>query len=146
MYKTIHLEKYLTVSNRRDTAVVGCGHFVATLRAEVFKSAPLEVCQHKIVGGSENLYFDIPNDEAGFLRLATKNNYAYHLGNAFEPWMKEKMAEVISSSRNNEILEKLPEAKSMSKLQYHIGKLFRILLFKKFKSQYFKLKGINVPY
>lgn len=146
MYDPIHLEKYLTVSNKKATAVIGCGHFVATLRVEVFKSAPAEVCQHKIVGGSENLYFDIPNDQAGFLRLATKNNYAYHLGNAFESWMEKKMEEVLSSSSNNEILKELPEAQPMSRLQYYIGKLFRIFLFKKFKRQYFKLKGIKVPY
>jgi len=60
--------------------------------------------------------------------------------------MEKKMEEVLSSSSNNEILKELPEAQPMSRLQYYIGKLFRIFLFKKFKRQYFKLKGIKVPY
>ena len=146
MYDTIHLEKYITVSNSKSTAVVGCGHFVATLRADIFKTAPSEVCQHKIVGGSENAYFDIPNDEAGFLRLATKDNYAYHLGNVLEPWMDQKMQEILNKPKNEILLEKFPNGKPVSKFQYQIGKLFRILLFKRFKTQYFRLKGVKAKY
>lgn len=146
MYEDIHLKKYMTVSNSKQSAVIGCGHFVATLRAEVFKAAPSEVCQHKIVGGSESTYFDIPNDKAGFLRLATKKNYAYHLGNTFEPWMQEKMDKIKEVSKEPQTIEKLSKAKPMSQLQYHVGKLLRHLFFKKFKSQYFKIKGVKTPY
>jgi len=32
----IYLEKYLVLENKTDKAVMGCGHFVATLRREVF--------------------------------------------------------------------------------------------------------------
>ncbi len=146
MYKKIHLEKYLTVSNSKNTAVIGCGHFVATLRSDVFKSAPQDVCQHKIVGGSESTYFDIPNDKAGYLRLATKDNYAYHLGNVFEPWMDVKIKSVLESSVSKITLKVIPRGKPMRKFQYKIGKFFRILLFKKFKKQYFSSKGIKSPF
>ena len=146
MYDDIHLEKYLTISNVKSTAVIGCGHFVATLRSEVFKSSPPEVSAHKIVGGSENLYFDIPNDKAGFLRLATKDNYAYHLGNIFEPWMKDKINHILKQSKSKSLDIELPKGKPISKVQYNLGKLLYILLFKKFKSLYFRLKGVKVPY
>lgn len=146
MYDKIHLEKFLTLSNSKNSAVIGCGHFVATLRSEVFKKAPSEVCQHKIVGGSESTYFDIPNDEAGFLRLATKDNYAYHLGNSFEPWMTKKMGEILAQPKELQTLNELPKAKPLSKFQYKIGKLLRLIFLKKFKSQYFKTKGVNSAY
>ena len=146
MYNKTHLEKYLTVSNSQNSAVIGCGHFVATLRAEVFKSAPPEVCQHKIVGGSENRYFDLPNDKAGFLRLATKGNYAYHLGNAFEPWMREKIDKILTQPKETQALSQLPDAKPLSKFQFKIGKLLRKILFFKFKSFYFKIKGVKTKY
>lgn len=146
MYTKVHLEKYLTVSNSKNSAAIGCGHFVATLRSDIFKSAPPEVCQHKIVGGSESTYFDIPNDKAGYLRLATKDNYAYHLGNVFEPWMKSKMEELLQHPKEEKVLEELPNGKPMSSIQFKIGKVLRIVLFKKFKKQYFRTKGIKIPY
>ncbi|MEM9681361.1 MAG: glycosyltransferase family A protein, partial [Bacteroidota bacterium] len=146
MYDKIHLEKYLTLSNKRNTAVIGCGHFVATMRAEVFYSSPPEVCQHKIVGGSESTYFDEPNDVGGFLRLATMNNLAYHLGNVFEPWMKEKMDHIAKTPKPEHTLETLPKAKSVGIFGYKLGKLLRKLLFKTFKKQYFSIKGIKTAY
>ena len=146
MYDKIHLEKYLTVSNKTRSAVIGCGHFVATMRAEVFKSSPPEVCQHKIVGGSESTYFDEPNDLGGFLRLATLDNYAYHLGNRFEPWMKQKMDEIQSSDMSDEVLKELPDPKPVGAFGYTMGKILRKLLFKTFKKQYFSSKGIKTTY
>ena len=146
MYDKIHLEKYLTVSNKKNSAVIGCGHFVATLRSDIFKHAPQEVCQHKIVGGSESTYFDIPNDEAGYLRLATKDNYAYHLGNVFEPWMQDKMDWILQQPKENGALKELTNGKPMSNFQFKVGKFFRKVLLKKFKTAYFKSKGMTTKY
>ena len=36
------------------------------------------------------LYDDIPNENLGLLRLATKENYAYHMGNHTEEWMYDE--------------------------------------------------------
>lgn len=146
MYNSTHLKKFLTVSNKKKSAVVGCGHFVATMRAEVFKKAPQEVCQHKIVGGSESTYFDIPNDEAGFLRLATKQNLAYHLGNTYEPWMDTKMEIILNTPNAEFCLKELPKPEPFNPIQIKVGKLFRVLLLKKFKKSYFKYKGIKSAY
>ena len=125
---------------------MGCGHFVATFRAEVFESGPQEVCQHKIVGGSENKYLDIPNDKAGYLRVATLGNYAYHLGNIHEKWMDDKMEMINSTANLGGMMDSLPKAKPLNKLQYLIGKVFHLLLFRKFKKFYFSLKGMKTSF
>lgn len=146
MYNKAHLEKFLVVSNKNnDKAVLGCGHFMATLRAEVFENAPNEICQHKIVGGSESKYIDAPNDEGGFLRLSTIGNYGYHLGNVYEPWMTQVFKK---KSIPNEIkcLDEIPKPIKISKRGYIIGKILHQVLFKKFKSIYFRVRGINENY
>lgn len=89
MYKSIHLVKYLVLTNKQNKAkaVMGCGHFVATLKREVFDKGSNTPAFIKIVGGVERKFIDTPNEELGLLRLATKENYAYHMGNSIEDWM-----------------------------------------------------------
>lgn len=131
LYKKIHLEKFLTLTQGEKEAVIGCGHFVATMRAQVFQEAPKSPSQFKIVGGSEKTYIDKPNDDAGFLRLATMDNYAYHLGNKIEPWMLDKFNEVKAHSKeNNQPNTNLEfDVKGISKFQWFIGKvLYRLLV------------------
>lgn len=96
LYQPIHLQKYLVLRNNRQNceAVMGCGHFVATLRREVFDKGSNQPAFVKIQGGVEGRFIDSPNERLGFLRLATKKNYAYHMGNTVESWMKEELAEV----------------------------------------------------
>lgn len=146
MYSKSHLEQYLTISNSKATAVIGCGHFVATFRAEVFENAPTEVCQHKIVGGSETSYLDLPNDKGGYLKLSTMGNYAYHLGNTIEPWMNEEMNKIMSKDRPEPFNRVVKRGEPLNQLQYKIGGVLRMLLFKRFKKYYFKFKGVKVPY
>ena len=75
----------------KDTtvAVLGCSHFVATYKSEVFKALPEDNSVYLIDGDSEFLYMDKPVISMGGYRLATYTNNAYHLGNVFEPWMQE---------------------------------------------------------
>lgn len=146
MYNKQHLSKYFTIENPRIKAVIGCGHFVATFRAEVFKNAPNEVCRHKIGGKSENMYFDLPNDKGNFLRLATLGNYAYHLGNRQENWMHVKFREIKNSSYIAKPLDTLTAAKPLNNFSFLIGKILHKIFFKKFKKQYFKFKGMNKEY
>ncbi|QNJ96703.1 glycosyltransferase family A protein [Constantimarinum furrinae] len=149
LYKPVHLQKYLTLSNKEATAVVGCGHFVATMRAQVFEKAPPFPSTFKIVGGSENTYFDIPNDEAGLLRLATHGNYAYHLGNEVEDWMAPAFEESLKTpSEKNTINDQLKdEVKGISKQQQFIGKLIYKLFIRVgfVKRWYFSALGMKDP-
>lgn len=99
MYKPIHLDKYLVLTNKQNNAkaVMGCGHFVATLKREVFDKGSNAPAFIKIVGGVERKFIDTPNEELGLLRLATKGNYAYHMGNSTEPWMYEEFNSLIKN-------------------------------------------------
>lgn len=146
MYNKNHLEKYLVVFNKKGKAVIGCGHFIATFRAEVFKHSPRENCKFKIVGGSENKYLDEPNDKGGFLRLATLKNYGYHLGNNEESWMKDELVKINNSNVTCQTIKNLPKVRPIGPLGYKIGQLIHILFFKKFKKLYFGLKGMKNSY
>jgi hypothetical protein len=149
LYKPVHLEKYLTLTEKNATAVVGCGHFVATLRSQVFEKAPPFPSKFKIVGGSENTYFDIPNDKAGLLRLATHGNYAYHLGNEMEDWMETALAECVQNpSEKNTVNTKLETTVSgVSGSKQFIGKLiYKIFIRTGFvKRWYFSALGMKDP-
>ncbi len=70
-------------------AVLGCSHFVATYKREVFEKLPKENSIFLVDGDSEFLYTDEPVLKMGGYRLATYDNFACHLGNVFEPWMQE---------------------------------------------------------
>jgi len=146
MYNKNHLEKYLVVSNKKGKAVIGCGHFVATFRAEVFKAAPSENCKFKIVGGSENKYLDKPNDNGGFLRLATLKNYGYHLGNKEENWMHDELNKINNFNLIYNTIKSLPKPKTIGYFGHKMGQLMHLLFFKKFKKVYFGLKGMKNPY
>ena len=142
MYNEYHLQKFITVSNNISKAVIGCGHFVATFRAEVFENSPKQICKEKIVGGSENKYLDFPNDKGGYLRLATMDNYAYHLGNVKEDWMFRVLKDNADKPKP-EPLKKISKGKPLKKHQYFMGKVLHRLCLVKFKKQFFKYKGLS---
>ncbi|WP_438968724.1 glycosyltransferase family A protein [Nonlabens sp.] len=91
IYFKEHLDQYPILECHGARAVIGCGHFVATMKRSSFDLAPVRPSQHKIVGGSERTYIDKPNNDSGFLRLATLDNHAYHMGNVPEQWMHDEV-------------------------------------------------------
>lgn len=80
-------------------AVLGCSHFVATYKSEVFKTLPEENSTFLIDGDSEFLYMDKPVVLTDGYRLSTYTNNAYHLGNIFEPWMQNKFDNLNSKQQ-----------------------------------------------
>lgn len=84
----------MIVSRDGDTACVGCGHFLFTIRKEVLASIPTEPCHRPLGAGSDEIWYDRPPDIGGFWRLATPTAYAYHLGNVPEPWMYDAMRQL----------------------------------------------------
>lgn len=144
LYDKIHLKKYLTISNKKKEAVVGCGHFVATLKREVFDLGTSEPAFIKIVGGVENKFIDVPNDNLGYLRLATKNNYAYHLGNTLEDWMHDEYNKTTKSSEEMSNAQSFTTSKKLNKTQILIGKICcKFLLLPAIKSVYFNRIGLS---
>jgi hypothetical protein len=139
LYSAINIKKYLTVQAQNGTkACVGCGHFVATLRREVFDKGSSSPAFIKIQGGVETVFIDKPNDELGFLRLSTLGNYAFHMGNTKKPWMDEEFALLSHTSLAEALLEgQLPKAKAVSTFQYYLGKALGYLLAKEYFNKLF---------
>jgi len=96
--KKIRLKYQLTVKRKDVSAVVGCGHFVSTLRREVFDFAPTTYSKMAYASTADRDYIDIPNEEAGFWRLATPENLAYHMGNTPQDWMVETFEKLQKGS------------------------------------------------
>ncbi|OEK08846.1 hypothetical protein A8C32_00795 [Flavivirga aquatica] len=135
----------LTLEAKNKTlAVVGNAHFVGTYKREVFKLLPEGNSDYLLGGNSEKLYTDIPVIKSGGYRLATYNNYAYHLGNKLEDWMVDEFDNLIQETKKYEDFNDLKKLKP-SKLNYIISeKLFGKLFYNKlFKNLSFKLKGLN---
>lgn len=88
-YKSVHFEKYLTLTNDKVSAVVGAGHFVATYRGDIFSDLGVTATPFSLGGTSEAKILDLPVIRKGYWRLSTDDNYTYHLGNVQEAWMQE---------------------------------------------------------
>jgi len=120
----------LILKGRGCDAAVGCGHFVITVRAEVLENAPAGPSRSMALGSSEAEYFDRPNNENGFLRLATLSNFAYHMGNCPETWMYQE-AEQIRDSGFQEVpinAESLKPVQRLGIIQMWFGKAINRIL------------------
>jgi hypothetical protein len=102
LFKPIHLDKYLVINNKNTKAMVGASHFVATYRADVFST--IEKSSVFILGGNSDDVFDVPVIKKGFWRLSTSKNYAFHMGNVVEDWMKERF-DLITTINNQFAIE-----------------------------------------
>jgi hypothetical protein len=90
-------------------AVIGSGHQVLTVDRDIlFKTTPSSPSLTLVGSDSEYNYVDMPIDKAGKLRLSTYNNYAFHMGNKLESWMKEvrevNAKSICSDETNNKIV------------------------------------------
>lgn len=147
MYDSIHLENYLVLKNKNNLgeAVFGCGHFVATLKRNVLDLGPNEPTFIKIDGGVEEKYIDISNDSLGYLRLATKENFAYHIGNKPESWMYDLVSNLIPETSNG-IDSSLILDKKIGYFYRKTGRLIlRIMGNKKTRNQFLKKLGLINP-
>lgn len=125
------------------TALVGCAHFVATYKNEVFTEMPKGNSRYKIRGDSELLYTDLPVLKKGGHRLSTSNNYAYHMGNVLEAWMVEKFEGLDEETKRNN-RPQLKELKKPLISHLFIDKLFKNLIsFAPVKKSILKMKGLT---
>lgn len=68
------------------SAIVGCGHFVATYRRQIFENVN-EFPEIKFQNGFEDFFLDEPADRLGWYRLSTRKTYAYHIGNKLDEFV-----------------------------------------------------------
>lgn len=132
MFKEIHYQQFITLEHSGKKAVLGSGHFVCTVRAQVFQMAPTSPTTYKMGGEVMADYFDKPNRDAGFLRLATLGNYAYHIGNRMESWL-EKEVQMLKETNSNDVQinEQIDfNVKPYSALATWMSKVFYILFIK----------------
>ncbi|MBW2937713.1 glycosyltransferase family 2 protein [Aureisphaera sp. CAU 1614] len=94
MFKETHYKQFISLVHKNGQAVLGSGHFVCTVRTQIFRKGPNFPTQFKMGGKVMTDYIDKPNNDAGFLRLATVSNGAYHMGNRIESWMLEEIKEL----------------------------------------------------
>ena len=124
-------------------AMVGCSHFVATYKKEVFTEIPKGNSQFKIRGNSEYLYTDLPVIKKGGYRLSTYDNYAYHMGNKLETWMTKKFENLLDIEKDNEIVVFKTLKKSILNVML-LEKIFKFLIsFSFIKNKILSMKGLT---
>lgn len=131
-------------AKNETTAVLGCSHFVATYKREVFDAIPKTNSVYKLGGDSEHLYLDLPVVKMGGYRLATNENLAFHLGNHLESWMVEKFNDLKEVTEKN--VEKLDLKKlTKSPIEYWFTeKIFKKLFYnKQFYNYALRKKGVS---
>jgi hypothetical protein len=86
-YNPDYLEYNLALEiNPELSVLLGSGHFVATYKKDIFESV-ITYIGYKMGGTSEG-YLDTLPLEKDYWRVTTQDNYAYHMGNTIEEWMK----------------------------------------------------------
>ena len=94
-------------------AIVGSGHQILSMRRELFfTTVPKEPSLVLVGNNSEFLYCDQPINISGGMRLTTYNNYAYHMGNTVEDWMRDLQEDNVANlktSKKDSLVFKLPE-------------------------------------
>jgi hypothetical protein len=131
-------------SNNGLISVVGASHFVGTYKREVFNKIPKNNSKYTLGGDSEYLYTDIPVLKMGGYRLATYDNFAYHLGNTKEPWMINLYDSLREEQKVYNSFQSLKKMTSNEMGYFITEKIFKQLFnLKYFKKWIFKKKGLN---
>ncbi|MDV7187447.1 glycosyltransferase family A protein [Lutibacter sp. TH_r2] len=142
LFKPVHLKQYLTVTNGKEKAVIGAGHFVGTYRGEIFDRIKQKASTYSLGGGSEITLLDKPVIDYGYWRLSTEDNYTYHMGNTHEEWMDK----ALNSLEEELNIFEIPTIKKGrdKKIVLMVYKIFSRIIFKQFIWRFFlRLKGLD---
>jgi hypothetical protein len=131
-------------SKNGTKAVLGCSHFVATYKSEIFQTIPKENSKYKIEGDSEFLYTDLPVLKMDGYRLATYNNYTFHIGNTIENWVSDLVAKIVYQEKQEKKYENLKKL-TTKPLRYFIIEKFlkRVITRKNFQEFLMIRKGLT---
>lgn len=99
-------KKWPVLESKGVKAIIGSAHQVLTVDRDIlFTTSPSNPSLTLVGGNSEHFYVDVPIDKSGKLRLATLNNYAFHIGNKLEDWMIKVQETNNNTNKNNEDLK-----------------------------------------
>jgi hypothetical protein len=122
------------------TAYVGSGHFVATYKRSLFDSIH-SFTDYKM-GGTSETYLDELAWRKNTWRLTTYANFAYHMGNVYEPWMNDIQANQKPAVLGPIPAEPLTSCSSISLFLKH--KLFKsVLKIRVVKTGFYRYKGLS---
>ena len=141
-YNKNYLKQQLTISNSNCTAIVGSGHFVATYKKELFDEIVTYI-GYKMGANSES-YLDKSPLHKGLWRLTTNNNFAYHMGNVFEPWIKDELKKLNNKPNSISLLINKNPHKKISNLHYFVKNRLFAKLFsnKSFRKLFYSIKNL----
>ncbi|WP_281637404.1 glycosyltransferase family A protein [Flavobacterium marginilacus] len=142
LYKDIHLNKNLTITNNNVNAVIGAGHFIATYRGECFDGIKKRFSSYSLGGDSEKTLLDKPAQDKGYWRLSTAGNYAYHMGNTFEDWMLEAFSAIKENKTEINIPNYLTK-NSNTYLRYLAKFFFKVITRKVIWQLFLRYKGLT---
>lgn len=141
-YNHDYLKYTLAISNNQCEALIGTGHFVATYKKSLFDEVTSYV-GYKMGGNSEG-YLDVAPLQKGLWRLCTAENYAYHMGNVPEDWMKDELQRSKAAFHSEPVSFETVPLSSVSSFEYLLKhRLFaKIFSNKRFKKWFYILKGL----
>lgn len=142
-YNQDYLEQHLIIEDKTGfKAVVGSGHYVATYKREALGHVSTEQIMQPLSPKFDRELLDKPGMRVGSWRLTTEDNYAYHMGNVFEPWMDEALGGIRQFE--GEIPSYSYKPLTASFVSYFVkNHLFRKLVEnKKFINWFIKFKGL----
>lgn len=124
-------------------AVVGCNHSVVTYKNEIFESLPKQNSDYILGGNSEDKYLDRLSAKYDGYRLATDENYAFHMGNSLESWMGQVFEN--TSLETKSIIDYRPKVLKKNKIAYIVKFIIfkKIVSFKSIKKKLFLAKGLR---
>lgn len=93
---------------------VGSGHVVTTFRRDVFRELKQSV-SYKLGGDSER-YMDLMPYYFHYHRVTTSSNFAFHMGNVYEPWME--VPTTVPKTKSRTQIQLAPPNPKISRFAY----------------------------
>ncbi len=94
-YNPDYLKYALTLNSGDKSVYAGNGHVVATYRKDIFTE--ILSWQGFRLGGDSEQYLDRAALRKGYWKVTTYNNYACHMGNVMEDWIREYKPQPMKS-------------------------------------------------
>jgi hypothetical protein len=141
-YPKQRLEYTLCLHQEKNfKACLGSGHVVSTFKRRILNNAQIN-SKFKMGGDSEASLDALPS-KLGYASLTTYDNFAYHMGNIWEPWMEEEFE--VSQYDNKELkLQPFSAPRKPFKWEWKIKRKLISYIFKRFKLRmlFLSLKGL----